>query len=137
MRKVFYLGYYGSQINPRQCSPAATTMMDYVATTILNLGYEVEIISTAQSEECYPEIREQRNGIDITYLPSYGNDIHMWKRIINRIKRNLKLIFTLLCKIKIGDVIIVYHSIAYMTILKILRVKKKIKLDVYKRQGLD
>lgn len=127
MKKIIYLGYYDTRKNPRNCSPAAVAMMNYVASAIRRNGYNLEIISPAQSEEELPEIVEIIENGKVVFLPSHGIKGKIIKRIYNKLRREKELSFVLEQHIGNNDVVIAYHSLAFIRVLKRLRKRKKFK----------
>lgn len=128
MKKVVYLGYYDSPENPRHCSPAASTMMRYVAGAMAESGYEVEIISPALTDEVLPELLEKENNFAVRYLPSYGVKNHFFHKVKNKIIRKQNLYNSLLNEMKTGAILVVYHSMAYIDVLKRIRKENEVKL---------
>lgn len=128
MKKVIYLGYYETRNNPRNCSPAAVTMMDYISSVIRKNGYNLEIISPAQTEEELPEIVETVENSKIIFLPSHGRKKTTLQRGYNKIRKEKELFFILDKHIENNDVVIAYHSLVYISILKKLRKRKNFKL---------
>lgn len=128
MKKVIYLGYYETQDNPRSCSPAAVTMMDYVSSSIRKSGYSLEIISPAQSEEVLPEVTEITDGYEIVFSPSFGLKKEILKKVVYKIRRESELLRILFEHVGTDDIVVVYHSLAYIGVLRKLRQRKKFKL---------
>lgn len=128
MKKVLYLGYYDSKLNPRKCSPAASTMMKYVAGAVAESGYRCEIISPAISEKTLPEIKEDEDGYSVFYLPTYGVKRDALSKAISFVKRKRDLYKALLSRVDVDTVLIVYHSLAYIDVLR--KIKKKIGVKI-------
>lgn len=126
--KVFYLGYYGTLEYVRNGSPAAATMMDYVAQSVKTCSCDVTIISPAQSEVKCGRIFDEKKEIDVVYLPSYGHAKGIVRRAINKIQRSGDLYKELIDDIDENTILIVYHSLAYIDVLNRVRKKKRFRL---------
>ena len=127
MRKIIYLGHYETRNNPRNCSPAGVTMMDYISSTIRRNGYNLEIISPAQSEKELPGIEEIIDNSKIVFLSSHGIKKTIIQRGYSKLRREKELLYILDKHVGSNDVVIAYHSLQYIKILKKLRRKKKFK----------
>lgn len=126
--KVIYLGYYNSVMNVRNCSPAATTMMDYVAEAIDGLGYKVTIVSPASCNKKNPFVIEKKDEVEIIYLPTYGETHFIFMKLIRYISKQRQLIQLLENMIDDNTILLVYHSMLYINILKRLRKRKKFRM---------
>lgn len=126
---MIYLGYYENTVDAgkRHCSPAAISKMDYLRDVMIDLGYPVEIVSLAPSripQYLKKEWRTLKGGGELVLFTSlgYGN------KIINRLNEyfiNVQAIIHLLKKVKRNDTVIVYHSLALITIVNVMRMIKK------------
>lgn len=130
MGKIIYLGYFSTALHKRDCSPAAVTMMDYVSDAIISCGLELNIISIAQSSNCVSRETVEEQDRKLYFLPSYGNIAkeHLCKRVKQRIIRNKDLYNELISLLEADDILLVYHSMAYVNVLRKLRREKKFKL---------
>lgn len=127
LSKLIYLGYYSLDRNERKVSPAGNTMMNYVINVLKRIDNNLEVISPAQSDKNCPKEIIKENDVQYIFLPSYKND-NILLKIINRWRRNSDLYKELSDSLCDGDTLIVYHSLAYIHILKKIRKKKKINL---------
>ena len=131
---VYYFGMYDtlSQPHNRAVSPACCNKMEYVAKAVNEAGCEVKIVSTA-----YPKTGRFRftkasntknaDGVQVHFLQAAGGRSRfskpfsqMWTKIV--------LFFFLLSELKKGQTIIVYHSMAYMTIFPLMKRLFSLKL---------
>lgn len=126
---MIYLGYYVDSIDAgkRHCSPAAISKMDYLRDVLIYHGYPVEIISLAPSripQHLKKEQRSLKDGGELVLFASlgYGNKI---KNRLNEYFIKVQAIIHLIKKIKRNDTVIVYHSLALITIVNIIRRIKK------------
>ena len=124
-----YIGYYEDSVDAgkRHCSPAATNKMEYLCDILLSLGYPVEIVSLASSripKHLKNERRTLKNGGELVLFTSlgYGNKI---KNRVNEYFIKFQAIIYLLNNINNDDILIVYHSLALITIVNIIRMFKK------------
>lgn len=125
--KVVYLGYYNSEKYNRNSSPAAVTMMDYVAQAVQSFGYDVTIISPAQGSGTSDKIIDNEK-VETVYLPSYGVGKNLLGKASRRINKNRDLYEELLDRVDEDTTLIVYHSLAYIGVLKKMRRKRKFRL---------
>ena len=126
---MIYLGYYVDSIDAgkRHCSPAAISKMDYLRDVLVHLGYPVEIVSLAPSripQHLKKERRSLKDGGELVLFTSlgYGNKI---KNRLNEYFIKVQAFIHLIKKIKRNDTVIVYHSLALITIVNVMRRIKK------------
>lgn len=127
MSKLIYLGYFSLDGDERKVSPAGNTMMNYIISVLKRISDDLEVISPAQSGKDCPKKIIKENDVQYIFLPSYKND-NILLKIINRWRRSRDLYKELSDTLCDGDTLIVYHSLAYIHILKKIRKKKKINL---------
>ena len=101
--------------------------MEYLCDILLSLGYPVEIVSLASSripKHLKNERRTLKNGGELVLFTSlgYGNKI---KNRVNEYFIKFQAIIYLLNNINNDDILIVYHSLALITIVNIIRMFKK------------
>lgn len=126
-----YFGYYADERkqNNANCTLAAINKMHYISTRMLDIDEKVEIISAAsplqgsQADEIY----ELEKGINIKYFKaSAGSNKVM--NIIKRILHSARLFNWMYRNIKQGEMVVVYHSLGYMNLFKLLKKLKKFSL---------
>ena len=129
---MIYLGYYEDSVDAgkRHCSPAAISKMDYLRDVMIDLGYPVEIVSLAPSripQYLKKERSSLKDGGELILFTSlgYGNKI---KNRLNEYFIKVQAIIHLLKKVKRNDTVIVYHSLALITIVNVIRMIKKCDL---------
>lgn len=133
MSKIFYLGYYDIPENKgenRKIALAATNKMAYIISTLDKLGYSVEVISPSatQNSESYPakSIKLGKNSKLVLFKTlSSGNK---WNRIKSVFYSRIQVLKYLLTVLKREDKVIVYHSVAYANIVRLVKIIKKFKL---------
>lgn len=128
-KSMIYLGYYVDSIDAgkRHCSPAAISKMDYLRDILIHLGYPVEIVSPAPSRIPHylkKERRSLKEGGELVLFASfsYGNKI---KNRLNEYFIKVQTLIHLHKNIKRNDTVIVYHSLALITIVNVMRMIKK------------
>lgn len=117
MEKVRYIGFYDNSEfakEKRYISLAAVNKMDYISSSIVKAGYNVQIISpswTANTEGWYDKrTSDLRDGITLTLGSTFGARIKIMK--LFRIAWSwIWLFFYLVINVKRGEKIIVYHSL--------------------------
>ena len=129
--KVYYLGYYDLPDHGRSVSPAAVTMMDYVSSAIQQTGIKCIILSPTISKDRKPMERiAQENGREVIFAASYGtaSKANIVKRAYLRVRRQMELYRMLDNQLQEGDILLVYHSLAYIDVLRRLRRRKRFTL---------
>lgn len=135
MKKVIYLGHYDIPENKAENRVywlAATNKMDYIIDAIHRNGYEVTILSasrTRNSTYCPGHTYKIGSNKQLVLFPCTG-----LKGVFSKVLRCLESIFYLskfiLANVKKGDAIIVYHSLSYASLVRLLRYVKKFKLII-------
>lgn len=126
---MIYLGHYEDlgDAGKRHCSPAAINKMDYLRDVLINLGYPVEIVSLAPSripQYLKKERRSLKGGGELVLFTSLGHGNKLKNRM-NEYFIKFQAIFHLLKRIKRNDTVIVYHSLALISIVNIIHKLKK------------
>ncbi|MBQ7907209.1 MAG: hypothetical protein IJ309_04455 [Clostridia bacterium] len=131
MSKLIYLGCYSCN-QERAANPAAMNMMDYIISSINNVGKSLRVLSHASTADGSSKDREtiQLSGdTELVYLKYLGKTgTSLLSRAIRRMKVKWLLYKELGDLINDGDTVIVYHSLSYIDALRKLRRKKKFKL---------
>lgn len=133
MKKIFYLGYYDTPDNKsekRNIVLAATNKMTYIVTALEECGYSVNLISasnTRSTKKC-PRKTVNIGKQSVLLLPKslpWGNK---FRRIISVFYSKYRLLKDLLRFLSKGDTLIVYHSVAYASIVMMAQKIRKLKL---------
>lgn len=122
-----YFGYYADDRNNKNvnCAPSAINKMHYISKQIANVEGKTEIISAvspiqgSQISECY----ELEQGISVRYFEASYSSYKIIS-IIKRVLHKARLFNWAYKNINQGEKVIVYHSLGYMRLFKLL---KKIK----------
>lgn len=131
---MIYLGYYDTQENiseNRSYVLAASNKMDYIAKSLVNIGESVNIISASETRN-YGKLyhgRKQKISENITLklLPSMLSSFRPL-RLMLRILFKVQLLLYLLFTIRRNETIIVYHSLEYMNIVRLIKRLKNVVL---------
>ena len=127
--RIFYLGFYNNELisqENREFYPAADTKMDYVRAVIADHTNQVHIISasgTKADRSVAGGLTQLDSNTDLKTFRSLGKGGKI-KRMLGRIYLKLQLLCYLLSALRTEDILVVYHSLKYM---KIVRLAKKIK----------
>ena len=133
MKKIFYLGYYDTPDNKsekRNIVLAATNKMTYIVSALEDCGYSVNLISasnTRSTKKC-PAKNVKIGKQSQLYLPKalpWGNKL---RRMVSVYYSKYRLFKDLLKFLSKGDTLIVYHSVAYASIVRAVKKIRKIKL---------
>ena len=123
-----YFGYYADEKkqNNANCTLAAINKMNYISERIADVDGKTEIISAVSplygSQDA--EIHELKRGISIRYFKAATSS----NKVINVIKRafySVRLFSWAYKNIKQGETVVVYHSLGYMNLFKLLKRLKK------------
>ena len=150
MSKIVYLCHYSRSQDKRMSSPAGVTMMDYVIGSINNAGYELTVFSPSQTisgERTPKEHIKYNEKTELIYARSLRQfaQINIPMRFVQLKRREAQLYKELLNLIDNGDTLVVYHSLALMSVISRLRKKRSFKLvlqvceiyaDVLEKSGL-
>ena len=128
-----YLGYYDTPDNKaekRNFVLAATNKMDYISSALNRIGQPVEILSasmTQNSSRCKGKKVLFTEETSLILFPCIGTGI-LPKRVLGRILFKMRLFLYLLCHIQKGENLLVYHSLGYVGMVRLLRKLKNFRL---------
>ncbi|WP_426710497.1 hypothetical protein [Cetobacterium sp. SF1] len=131
--KKYYLGYYDIDENinkKRNYVLSAVTKMNYILKTINDLDYNLEIISasTTQNKKIYRSENHRLNdkvNLKIFSNFAWGNKL---VRLCSLMFIQIQILFYFILFVKKNSQVIVYHSLGYITLVKIIKKIKKIDL---------
>lgn len=133
MKKIYYIGNYDVDSNKKEkrgYALSARNKIEYICSAINRVGYHVEIVSPAQTsskKSCSSKTIQINCDTKLKLFNSLGR-----KGIISKILRQywMKIqIFTYLFNNTNSETdVIVYHSLAYMNIVKVLKKIKRFNL---------
>lgn len=126
-----YLCFYdtGNKQENRNFVLSASNKLSYIFETIYKNGIEFEVVSASGSldkKKLPSKSIKLFDGVDL-WLPASLGRICRIVRVLDRIFIRLQLFFKLL-KMKKGETLIVYHSLFYMNLVRIIKKLKNIKL---------
>ena len=133
MKKIYYLGYYDTESNRsenRNYVLAATNKMTYICSALNRAGWDVEIVSASgtKNRESYPGKKVPVNEhITLTLFPTAGRGGKI-KNVLRRWLLHGQFFFYLLKHIKKEQPVLVYHSLGYLSLIRILKKIKKFRL---------
>ncbi|MBO1926325.1 glycosyltransferase [Thiomicrorhabdus sp. 6S2-11] len=131
--KIKYIGYYYSPElgQPKRLySPAAATKMDYVASTLVQNDYDVEILSLCKPEKegiVFNKKTHHHNGYTINLIASLGTGNKL-RNVLDYFLGNLILFLILIFKTKKNEMVFVYHSLGYGKTITLAKQIRKFKL---------
>jgi len=132
MNKVIYLAHYDipDRDTPRYRSAPACAKIDYISKTIADLGYDIELLSASNTlgDGCSAEEISVSPNFIISFLKGFKRRKNKLSRICSTVLFNINLLFNCLKKVKKNDTLIVYHSLALMWLVKIVKLLKSPKL---------
>ncbi|MBQ8056712.1 MAG: glycosyltransferase [Ruminococcus sp.] len=133
---IYYLGYYNcDQIRSesRLAAPATENKMKYILSALTEAcDEEITVVSPAQTKLCrFVKGRKLRIG-DNVVLKTFSsfNSKNKLVRIFGHLLTRLNLIYYLLKNVNKDDHLVVYHSLVFMNILKLLKKYKKFGLTI-------
>lgn len=133
---VYYLGYYScEQIRneERAVSPASENKMGYIISSLVEaVDDEIEVISPAETRK-FKFVRGKKQKIqDRVFLKTFASFSSRCRliRILGHLVTRINLIAYLLATVGAGDRLIVYHSLVYMGLVKLIKRIKRCKLTI-------
>lgn len=131
-KKIKYIGYYDTHTNRRLMSPAAVNKMNYIASTLVELGYTVEIISCGViADKSYKASRENlKQEIFVNYFRTFKrSNLKLINKFL-RLYEIIKIFIYCLKNIKKNEKILVYHSLMNMKVISLAKKIKKFKITL-------
>lgn len=130
--EIKYLAHYDvpDANRKRVINLAAANKLDYILRTLSKLNIKTTVISASNTygEEAYPSFCEKiYDNITLKLLPTMKRRNKVM-RIIAGIIFRLRLIITLLKEVKKGDTLVVYHSLALINYVSVLKKLKNFNL---------
>lgn len=135
--KLFYIGYYSDIEKNRKSAPAADTKMNYIIDSLKSISNKIELISFCYVDDRsrlwkkYAGYVKKENGISIKYFTTYSSKFRIM-RFIGRVLTWFEQKKYILdhCTSK-DSTIIIYHSLLFFKLYKLLnKCKKEYILEV-------
>jgi len=129
--KIFYIGYYSDLDKNRKSAPAADTKMNYIIDSLKNVSNEIEVISFCYVDDRskiwkkYDGYTKKINGISVKYFNSYSSKyriIRIFGRFLTWFQQKKYILDH--CTLK-ESTIIIYHSLLFLKLYKLLNKYKK------------
>lgn len=126
MRSIFYIGYIDTPKSKYShfVSPAGSSKMRYVAEVMGECGCQVDILSMARpvgvSGFCKRETVEIAPNVSASFSPFIGANSFLLRKIC-AVFQILSLFFFLLTHVGKKDIVVVYHSLSYASIIWVIR----------------
>ena len=132
MSNIHYLGHY-SNSPQRLAFVTAVTLMNYLIEALNESCGEISVLSASPrrgGEKTPREVSKINEKTTLTYLAGEkgAGSKSPFAKLLAKIKREKLLYSELDSLIDEGDTVIVYHSLAFIDVLRRLRRKKKFKL---------
>lgn len=128
-----YLVYYdtpANQADNRNYVLAATNKIDYICTALNRIGHSVQLISasaTGNRRGCSGKEINLSDQTSLKLFPCIGTG-KLPKRLLGRILFKTRLFLYLLCHLKKDEPLLVYHSLGYAGLVRLLKKLKKFQL---------
>lgn len=128
-----YLVYYdtpANQMENRNYAPAATNKIDYICTALNRIGHSVQLISasaTSNLRGCGGKELQLSEQVSLKLFPCLGSG-RLPKRLLGRMLFKTGLFLYLLFHLKKDEPLLVYHSLGYAGLVRLLRKMKKFRL---------
>lgn len=130
MKYVAFCDVEDYRFENRSVAPAANDVVRYMADVFSEFD-NVEIISPARTLNKKGYFKQRTNLINdkitLTLPPSFGARNSILK-FLSVMQVRLWLFFYLLSNTKRGETVVVYHSLSYMKVIRLIQLIKKIKL---------
>lgn len=138
MRTIHYICSYNNEVGRRIITqPSGISKINYVKSVLLRAGYGVDLLSLAEGESKFPffayrSLVVRKGDKEIHRYISTLCRSNILFRIVSRLWMHIQLLFYLFFSVKQNDIILIYHSLAYILPIKIFRLlsKKKIYFEV-------
>lgn len=133
MNRIYYLGYYDIEKNKsenRNYTLAATNKMTYIIEALESCGHPVDVISASQTlnpVKCPAKCEKigEMSQLHLFSSPPWGNKA---QRVVSRFHALHQVYQFIIENLTDGDLLIVYHSLAYISLLT--KAKRKIGFNL-------
>jgi len=125
MSHIKYVGYYDLDTNDqnRYYVLSSVNKMTYICSALNRTGWHVEIVSASGTQNrkgCPGERLAVSDQTELVLFPSIGTG-RKPKRILKVIYGHLCLASYLLSSVRRGDPVLVYHSLGYVRLIRVLK----------------
>lgn len=128
---IYYVAFYNpvQELGKRTANYAGEDKIDYICEAFNEVGEKVTILSNTKSIKTkylsrteYKE-SEQKQIVMFASLPQKGKVLHA----IDVVYGYFQLSLYLICHVKKGDIVVVYHSLGYRDLMRIIKRIKKFR----------
>jgi hypothetical protein len=132
--KVHYIGQYSEDLNKRNLMvfPSALTKMNYIISRLINIGFDVNVFSPAETKNNYLchyyscKIQIDKN-FHIRYVDTIGSPNIIFK-IISRFWIYVQFVHYLLFNVRRNEIVLVYHTWHYRWPIRFVKILKDINI---------
>lgn len=134
MRKIFYMAYYNSTNSSerRNAVLSSVNKMNYICEALENNGYNTEIVSASGATEKKFCKSKKVKLTDKTTLKLFSSlpRLNRIVSVIDRVILKTKLFLYMIKNTNKDSIVMVYHSLGYMSLVKRLKKLKGFKLII-------
>lgn len=134
MKKIFYMAYYNSTNSgeKRNAVLSSVNKMNYICEALENNGYNTEIVSASGATEKKFCKSKKVKLTDKTTLKLFSSlpRLNRIVSVINRVILKTKLFLYMIKNTNKDSIVMVYHSLGYMSLVKRLKKLKGFKLII-------
>lgn len=134
MKKIFYMAYYNSTNSgeKRNAVLSSVNKMNYICEALENNGYNTEIVSASGATEKKFCKSKKVKLTDKTTLKLFSSlpRLNRIVSVINRVILKTKLFLYMIKDTNKDSIVMVYHSLGYMSLVKRLKKLKGFKLII-------
>lgn len=132
MKKIFYLGYYNLPDSGTNFVLAAVNKMNYICEAVEKAGYSTEIVSASGAVEKKFCKSKKVKLTDKTTLKLFSSlpRLNRIVSVIDRVILKTKLFLYMIKNTNKDSIVMAYHSLGYMSLVKRLKKLKGFKLII-------
>lgn len=132
MKKIFYLGYYNLPDSGTNFVLAAVNKMNYICEAVEKAGYSTEIVSASGAVEKKFCKSKKVKLTDKTTLKLFSSlpRLNRIVSVIDRVILKTKLFLYMVKNTNKDSIVMAYHSLGYMSLVKRLKKLKGFKLII-------
>ena len=134
MKKIFYMAYYNSTNSSERRNTVLSSVnkMNYICEALENNGYNTEIVSASGATEKKFCKSKKVKLTDKTTLKLFSSlpRLNRIVSVINRVILKTKLFLYMIKNTNKDSIVMVYHSLGYMSLVKRLKKLKGFKLII-------
>lgn len=132
MRKINYISFYLNQdeIEGRKLEVAAQSKISYIVESIKKAGFEVVVVSTAFTKEGLSFSPQKEVKVDSQESHVYLAAMSSKNIVLRKIRKSfmqLQLFLYLLKSVGKNDIVLAYHSLPYIPVIKLFKKLRKNK----------